>query len=695
MNKLIKYTASLGIILLACLMHSCSDDTLVQQETDFREGAPLNMGISFGESVNTRLAELPNAGEMNEDKDNYGLQHVGLYIYYKDDYEKKDLSKPYIRNLKCKVKEGRLIPETGEEIYIYDRMTVVAFYPYNKDMSERENFFTKPIDEEAYPISRSDYSTQTYIPYRAQLDTDPTIAYLAQLWFYPKHTAKIEIVLVANNENEFPAVDDNLKILPAVDPVSTGNGGDGYTTDKREKWYDGINVYPKDGAPVGGKYARQYVAYIWKSKKGDPHHDNNTPLKPGVNPGDDRNHWDNIIHEGDVVFTSDKLTLLASQLVDLNEQQVYRYGYNLNTGEIFIPTSSKIVHDAQSLQDASFNKSNAYQVCDIDLSGFAWTPKSIADASFDGGGHQIMNLNINATVAAGVADTPVKQQYGLFDKISGNSYLRNVNLVKPVITVDGSASVDTCFVGALCGQINPSMTEAEKEKLANSMLPEGLSETVKKALMEDILKGLLNSTSQIIGCRVENPVITVKGKAARVGGLCGAAGDKDEDGNYNAKIWDSYVSGGSIKVNEDNKPFNEKVCAGGFCGLNNGKIERSYTTMPTVTAKFNQPAAGGETTPKKIDNGVGFAWQGNRFTAADTYIKVCYTKVADAASKAETFSTTAWPGSDWVTYTGRWPVYTNDWAETGGTGNHPATRSFWQKNGSAPDTYPILLWEDR
>lgn len=672
MNKTMRYTTYLWGVLYTCLlMVSCSDNELSQQKETQTEGVPLTMSVSFG--LQTRVTELPNADAMNEDAKN--LKHVGLYIYYADDYKADNLSSPYIRNLECKVEGGKLVPVTGEQIYIYDRMTVVAFYPYNAEMNNADRYFKIKKDEESYPITKSTYGEQKYIPYRAEMNTDPTIAYLGKLTFVPKHTAKIEVVLVSDAKDHFPK--SNIKILPIVDPV-TGSGidneGNGQKADNREQWVDGINDYPKENAtPIGGKYARQYVVYIWTNPQGQPHHEV------------DKEHWDNIINQGDVVFQSDELTLISSQTVDLNEQQVYRYGYNLDTGEIFIPTSSNLVCDQTTLEKVNgLSNNGAYQVCHIKLNTSDWTPLTMTNSTYDGGGHQISGLKITTMPADGKA--------GLFGQIKGNASLRNVNLIAPVITIN-AATADSCCVGALCGYLNAKLTTDEKTEVGNG-LPADLSPVVKEELLKNLLSDIYNSTAQIIACRVEDPQITVSGKLPRVGTICGAAGDKDDNGHYYAKIWDSYSFGdqAKIEVTPTMTNNNDFVNVGGFCGANNGIIKRSYTTIQHVIANVTVDGA----TENKANGFTNPGWCYDPKDNAHYSLADCYSKnTNNGLSGVSVFASNNWPlKSQWVTYEGKWPVYSNDWKEEGDTGTgHPNPRSYWQNVGSAPSTYPILLWE--
>lgn len=714
MRKTFKHILFMGAVVLAACFTSCSDEVLVNNDgTHSDEGTLLCLAAGIeNDQPKSRLAEL--GGEASElaqiinegsGKDQK-LKHIGLYIYYTDDYgndkDPGDLSNPYIRNLRCNITDGKITPcdENGNaltddagKIYIYDRMTIVAFYPYNEDMSKPEHFFKKKIDEEAYPISMSIYADQKYIPYRAQTDVNPTNAYYRTLGFHVKHTAKIEVVLVSKDKYKLPVTDNcksgDIKILPKLDPYNdTQDGGLGYSTDTREHWLDALNQFPENnGATEGGLYTCQYVAYLWTSNKDYKHHDNgnnNYGTQGGIT--DDRNHWDNNIDPNDIVFQSDKITLFSSQYVDLTETRVYRYGYNMDTGEVFIPTSSKLVYDANSLQALKCDKTSAYQVCNIDLSTkAAWTPLTIMDGTYDGGGHKITNFSIAKDNAASGA------QIGLFANINGTSYIRNVNLIKPNISVIGK---DSCFVGAICGQINPRLT-ADQIKDLNKNLPEGLSEVVKAELMKDLIAEMSNSTSQIISCRVENPTITVSSAKARVGAICGAAGDKDEQGRYFSKIWDSYSLDGTIKVNENAPANNQTALVGGLCGANNGRILHSYsTTTATATNTGNQNNAAGLSRKGYFaDNFSTLEVNGNkRYDVVDCYVKA----KRNDHTNVKQFSD-QWPSATWVTYTGKWPVYSNDWKDpddgTDGTSGHPSTRSYWKNVGNAPSTYPTLLWE--
>lgn len=690
-----KYSLYIGAILFALCFCGCSDETLVDGKTD-GEGALLNMYASVA-TANTRLAELP-LKQISEN--NKGKKDVGLYIYYEDDYNADDLSKPYIRNLRCTVTDGKLVAESNQDIYIYDRMTIVAFYPYNEDMSKDDNYFTKKKNEKAYPITESDYSQQTYIPYRAQTNVNPTIAYMIELHFKPQQTCKVEVVLVADSRNDFPTHEDSYKtkgdieLLPSVDRydgnyVST-------TGDLRENWVDNIEDFPEltesgRGTDDGGKYVRRYTAYVWKSQKDDPHHD------------DSHKHNNNKLSKGDRLFVSDKLILTIPHDLDLAEETVYRYGYNLNTGEIFIPTSDRLVYDATSLQEVSFNEYRAYQVCDIDLTGKGWDPKTVYRGTYDGGGHKISNLSITATPASNVSTEPDKQSFGLFESITSESTLMNIDLVNPKITVDYSnaALKDTCYVGALCGIVNPELSDAKKREMILDGLPKELSTAVKEALIQEGMKNFANTTCYIRGCKVTDPVITVKGENVRVGGLCGGAGNQKQK----AEIKDSYVwqspgnaSYQGIAVNaadEDNTKYSAAY-AGGFCGmLANGSITNCYSTIENIHAYVKETVTGGTTSPKDIAE--GFCTLAPEKEKGAATVSGCYTKKKDSNTDVTNFNA-GWPAS--------WPLFkddqtvSNDGTNSGTSGvNYPGAypayqwTDSWHDMGTSNTSYPTLVWE--
>ncbi|HCO68278.1 MAG TPA: hypothetical protein DIT04_11060 [Dysgonomonas sp.] len=647
MKKIHTYFKVICLVMIVLAGASCSQDDydeIGRQE----EGTLLKMSVSFGPQL--RLAELPDGNAMAEDNIggiDYGLKNVGLYVYYTDDYNRGDLSKPYIRNQECTVLNDELQVVIGpndnpldKNIFIYDRMTIVAFYPYNSTMSDPANYFTTKADEEMYPITRNDYSQQYYIPYRAQVETNPAIAYYTQLSFYPKHTYKVEVVVVSDDEGAFPTGD--IKILPAKDSL---NNPDIINDGRRAVWFDRLVNKPNGG---GGSNVQQYIAYFWT-------HEGNR----------------NEIQKGDILLQSDNLTLIASRDVSVVEQQVYRYGYNLSNGEIFIPTSSNLINDAPSLQALNGSVGDSYQVCDIDLTSQSpWTPINMAGGRFDGGGHRITGLNVNTT----------ENVAGLFGTVQGNSTVCNVNLINPQITVNNTTD-DKVYAGGLAGRLNTVLSDEEKNRLIAN-LPPNLSPVVREAIIRELLANISSSESNTVGSRVENPTIVVNGNNPDVGSIVGAAGDKDDEGTYKSRIWDTYALGGSITVNAGNTANNTNANVGGFVGLNNGYITRSYTT----TDQINVQAPGGSGQPD-VDKYTGFANMGNLFTPAEGGdIIDSFSSLADGNGGVRQFAD-AWP-SGWVTYQGIWPVYTIGWL------SNPAN-SFWYDTGGAPGNYPVLQWQRR
>lgn len=706
MNEFIKYIIGISVLLSVLCLGGCADETLVDNPKG--EGRQLIMYASVN-TVNTRLAELGNKDNMFTEAGKKGYKNIGLYIYYEDDYSGKnsadgktpDLSKPYIRNLECTYEGGKIVPISKESIYIYDRMTIVAFYPYNAAMSEEANYFTVKDDEKAYPISESDYSQQLYIPYRAQTNVNPTNAYMINLGFGPQQTCKVEVVLVADKIEDFPQsknlTNGDIKLLPTVDRYE--GTYDGNTGDLRENWVDGIKDFPADdeykqSAPTGGKYARRYTAYVWKSGASDKHHDPN------------HKHDNNLLPKGEVLFESDKLILRVPAQVNLDEETVYRYGYNMNTGEIFIPTSDKLVYDAVSLQGAKFDEYRAYQVCDIDVSSITnWTPKTAFKGTYDGGGHQITGLKMSVSPNADIdSKIPDKQSFGLFSQITSESTLMNIELVNPVITVDFSNTVlkDTCYVGALCGLVNPELSEAQKRKMIEDGLPKELSGPVKEALIQERLKDFAQTTSYIRGCKVTDPAIIVTGENVRVGGLCGGAGNQKQK----AEIKDSYVwqsdntAHKGILVNAASDEIKSKynnTFAAGFCGIlanssDKGGITNCYSTLVDVQA-FVKDA----TTTKDIATGFYHPATDKELLGTAT-VKGCYTLKAEANPGVSNFTTDGKPNN--------WPLFKNDTSVSNGgvngsnnidyPGAYPAykwTDSWKDMDGN--HSYPSLIWETR
>lgn len=586
----------------------------------------------------TRLAELGTPSDMTDDVYGNGLKDVGLYIYYTSDYNgSAGVTKPYVRNMKCTIENDMLVPAGADKnIYIYDDMTIVAYYPYNPDAPD---FAVKP-DEDNYYITKDDYSQQYYIPYRASVKVNPTNAYYAKLEFFPRHTFKMEVVLVAEPGGEFPSGD--VRILPGVDPA---DNTDLSADDKREAWYDIVTTTPGD---AGGCPIQVYTAYIWTKKPGR----------------------ENEVNKGDVIFQSDNLTLIASQDMNIQEDFVYRYGYNLNTGEIFIPTSSNLIHDVGSLAGMDGKTySSAYQVCDIDISAVtsSWKPLDVVSVRYDGGGHKIMNMTVSGDY----------ESAGLFGMVRGGSVVCNVNLTDPVVNITSSS--DPCFAGALCGELNAELTEADKQNLIGN-LPEGLSDVVKQALIDEILQGLVNTTSDIVACRVENPSVTVSGSTPHVGSVVGRAGLVNDTGSYMARIWDTYSLGGVISVNTGSPAANEGGYVGGFAGLNNGSIFYSYTTINDITAK-KEVTAGDPPVTTEEDMYTGFANAGTDGTVTDSF-----TMLADTDAGVTEFSS-GWPS--WAPYTGWWPILGTAWIGS------PGTLYWYDMGNSAVPEYPILQWERR
>jgi len=625
-------------MLLALLVVSCAKDENMPEPG---KGTLLDLSVNFG--ATTRLSELTNPNQMGVD--NNGLKNVGVYIYYTEDYAAGDLSKPYVRNMEFTVSDGKLLAAnvTGDDqyIYIYDKMTVVAFYPYNAEMSNTENHFTVLADENKYPITRNEYADQVYIPYRAQTTVDPTTAYYTILTFYPKYTYKLEVVVVADDGTTFPTEAD-VQLLPDIDPTSTT---DTSVDGKRDKWYDNSSEIDGD---VAGSNIQVYNAYIWTR-------DGNL----------------NDIEQGDVLLKSDQLMLIASQKLFPAEGRIYRYGYNMSTGEIFIPTSSNFVYDRASLEDVDDGSGSYYQVCNIDLSkiGGNWTPISLVGGKYDGGGHEISNMVVNATDDAA--------EVGLFSRVQNNATVANVDLVNPKITVTSN----NAYVGGLVGRLNIPMTPAEKQELIGN-LPDGLSEVVKEALIQEILANAGNTQANVVASKVTNPEIIVTGKDPIVGGLVGQAGERDENGDSKSRIWDSAVVGGSLNVNVGIEANNENAYVGGFIGLNESYIGRTFTSMEDMTANYiTTDGQGGTVTVDKV---TGFGTMGTDFTASEGgVIEDSYAKKPDSNSGVKQLDTT-WPS--WGNYTGIWPIDTSGWLSA-------PSNSFWYSNGTMPDVYPTLQWE--
>lgn len=667
MNKAIKYITFLLVALFPFAFYGCTED--VMDSTPSEKGTLLNLYVDTG--VGTRLAELP-ADKISEES--RGKKNIGLYIYYEDDYKSGNVKQPYVRNLECKVDGNRLTPVDGSSIYIYDRMTIVAFYPYNKSVDN----FTSIADETGYPITESDYEEQTYIPYRAQTNVDPTNAFMIILNMVPQQTFKIQLVLVADQVADFPVSQDrengSIKLLPSIDPRTASYEG----KDRREFWIDEINNF----APgTGGKHVRRYNAFIWKSAESDKHHD------------DSYKHDNNKIEKGELLFQSNELTLLVPEAIDFSQRTVYRYGYNMNTGEVFVPTSENLVYDAQTLQAAG----SAYQVCDIDLTGFNWTPKQYYGGTYDGGGHKIKGLKVDAAPTGNNSDKSGKQGFGLFGSTVGNATLKNINLVEPEIKVDFTNTnlTDTCYVGALCGVVNPKLPEDELRRRVELGLPPGISEVVRKALMEDLMKEFTNTTSTIRGSKVEKPTIVANGENMVAGGLCGAVGDQDQKG----VVKDSYVSEGSIAVNaanDDMKKKYENANVGGFTGqVSAGSVTNSYTTMNNVEGYVKNEKEDTATTPPTIiivpkDIAAGFSGKvatGLELPAGVTATVIGCKTVKEGAPATQ--FTDDWPS--WPLFNGGTLVRPDGWPAW--PTQNALDYNAWGSMGHSSSTYPALIWE--
>jgi hypothetical protein len=661
-----KYITYLCAALLTIALYSCSDETLNHPEQS-AEGTLLNLYVGDIGMPSTRLAELGGPGDISggqSPSQGADKKDIGLYIYYQDDYSAGNLTKPYVRNLRCKVEGGKVVPMDNSSIYIYDRMTIVAFYPYNGDADDYT--FTTKNDEKKYSISESDYSYQYYIPYRAQANVNPTTAFYVNLNLNPVQTTKIQVVLVASNPDHFPGIttrtDGVVKLVPDIDPVSAGSG------DKRENWVDiPEQSFPGPAPASSGQYVRRYTSYIWKNNNaGDPQH------------GGQTNHHDNTIKKGEILLQSDNLTLFFPEDIEIREGYIYRYGYNIETGELFIPTSETLIYDATTLRAAG---GGGYQVCDIDLTGLDWMPVDLV-GTYDGGGHAVKNMTIAKNITG-------DQNIGLFGSVSGNSLIKNLDLQSPTINIDfsGAAATDVLNVGTLVGQLNKALTEEQIAEILRNQtlsLPDGLPQSVIEALIADMMKDFTgSSTSQIQGCRVSEPVITVKGENVIAGGLTGSVGDGKD---YKGEIKDSYVLGGTINVNtdEDSKKLYEHVRAGAFAGsLKNGSITNSYTTASAEA--YVKEEAGTPSDPVITSKEVAKGFT-NIETPSDPSIIVkvqnSYTEdLKDNFEDGVSEFGLSWPA--WGTYGGNWPVVAS------------TVSNYWGSEGSSPSTYPTLMWETR
>ena len=662
--KTMKYITYVCVALLSVILYGCSDE-VVNNSEPAAEGTLLNLYVGDIVTPGTRLAELGGAGSISEGThptNGDDKKNIGLYIYYEDDYKADILTKPYVRNLECEVKDGKIVPVDGSDIYIYDRMTIVAFYPYNSAADDYT--FTSKDDEKRYPITENDYSYQYYIPYRAQTNVNPTNAYLVRLHLVPQQTVKIQVVLVSDDPDLFPdattKTDGVVKIVPSIDPQDAGSG-----EDKRENWVD-IIEQPYGSAPSptsSGMHVQRFTSYIWKNneQKGtdNPHH------------GDNPNHYDNTFKKGDVLLQSDKLTLFFPEDLEVREGNVYRYGYNLTTGEMFIPTSDNLIYDASTLAGGS----GGYQVCDIYLTDKGdWTPVNFS-GTYDGGGHAVKNMKIT--------QVPVDGNVGLFGSVTGSSVIKNLHLESPEIEVENTDPNQTLNIGGLVGQLNRALTPEEEaariQAIENNLresLPPGLPESVIQALLAELLKeDTGQGTSSVQGCKVSQPTIKVTGENVIVGGLAGIVGD---DQSYKGEIKDSYVSEGSIEVNKDVDPNTyEKVWVGAFAGLvNGGSISRSYTT--SSAEGYMQPTRP-DTDPVEVAQGftnvVDPVPAGTGVT--DSFTKTLKGNTVDGVKE---FGTSEWPS--WGT--------SDEWPKANST-----LDNYWGNMGSTPSNYPTLVWESR
>ena len=671
MNKRIKYIGFLIVIITAFVLYGCSKEPLANGRDT--SGVALNMYVGGFGSPSSRVAELENPGNISGGEsptNGSAKQDIGLYIYYQDDYDGGILSKPYVRNMRCEVQGGRIVPSDGQAIYVYDRMTIVAFYPYNADADDYT--FQNRIDEKKYHITEGDYSYQAYLPYRAEARTDPTQAFIVTLLFHPVQSYKIQVVLTAGSVDQLPAqtskTDGVVKLVPDIDPVDATAG------DKRENWVDVVEQgFPAPVPASSGQYVRRYSAYIWINEASHPHH--------GGNPS----HSDNVIRKGDILLTSEKLTLFFPEDLTPREGNVYRYGYNITTGEIFIPTSEALIYDAATLAAAG---GGGYQLCDIDLADAGpWNPVTLT-GTYDGGGHRVRNMKI------GPKSVTAPENIGLFGSMAGASLLKNLQLESPEIEVDfsGAGTEDVCNIGSLVGQLNRQLTEAEIDAMVGSLnIPAELPDAVKAALIADARRAARSGTSRIEGCKVTDPVLSATGNNIMAGAFVGSVGGGEQEG----EVKDSYVSGGTISINDKDETTRKaytNVNAGAFCGvLQSGSITNSYTTADAIAyTKDEQPNPDYQpdsglpnydpnptiTVAKEVSKG---------FTNIQTDPLPGLTgnftgeKKTGDDSRVSEFAG-GWPA--WGIYGGKWPVANS------------TLSPYWGTLGSAPGNYPKLTWEE-
>lgn len=512
------YITITTLLLITICAISCKDsDISFQQNED--AGVLRFSTINFdypSEDPQTRLSELNASGINGNDVDTF--KHIGVYVFYRSDYDKRDYSQPYVKNVEYKYESNTIVPvhDSGENVYIYDEMVVVAFYPYNA------KYNSEPLTNfDLYPVTKSEYKEQMYMPYRAITNINPSSAYNTVLNLYPQHTVKFEIVIVGSKTDYADLGNkDSIKIVPMIDPTDAPDG-----EDRRKQYVDNIVDY--DNSDDTGRYTRKYSAYVWKNTK----------------DFEDKVHSNNNIKKGDIIFESEKLILTAIEDITLAGGYGYRYGYNMETGEYFVLSSSSIVNCASRIHSGGF------QVCDINLTDFNWVPKTFGAWFYDGGGHKIYGLNITKDFTA----QPDNVNYvGLFTKMTEWSTLVNMCLESPIIDVTtADNATKPTYVGAFVGY----------------------------GMQSDSLTTLHRRLS-IRGCKVNNPTITVKGSNIYAGGFAGRFGHT-ANRDY---LRDSYVLGGSITANilpnDSIAPdtINASCFIGGMVGANMGNITNCYSS---------------------------------------------------------------------------------------------------------------------
>jgi hypothetical protein len=261
-----------------------------------------------------------------------------------------------------------------------------------------------------------------------------------------------------------------------------------------------------------------------------------------------------------------------------------------------------------------------------------------------------------------ITDIPADKNIGLFGSITGNSLLKNLSLEGPVITIDfsdPSYATDTLHVGGLVGKLNRALTPAELDALKNNLklnLPPGLPQSVIDALLaEAMAEFTVNTTSRVEGSKVANPAITVKGDNVIAGGMAGMIGDGE---GYKGSIKDSYISGGSIKVNENDKQTYDNAWVGAFAGsLSNGAITNSYTTASAEA--YVKKEEGVPPVISSEDVGKGFSTIQAYDELPATVSQIVTASFTDDLKEntetgVEEFDS-AWP-TTWGLYAGDWPA---------------------------------------